>query len=176
MTTGAAPLILTAQLPPDLHARFTALRKAHYPPERNYLDAHVTLFHALPAFSEGDVVRWCARIAAAYAPVAGEVVGLMSLGGGGTAVQLASPAMLRLRDHLAEGFHGLLTAQDQHRPRLHVTIQNKVGAAAARALQARLAAEIAPQRFAFGALALYRYRGGPWEPVKTFALRGRAQA
>ena len=46
---GAAPLILTAELPPDLHRWATELRRAHFPPERNLLEAHVTLFHALPA-------------------------------------------------------------------------------------------------------------------------------
>lgn len=170
-----APLILTAQLPPALHARFTALRRAHFPPERNFLEAHVTLFHALPGQMEAEVMRWCARIAADHAPVSGEVVGLMSLGGG-TAIRLDSPALLRLRDRLAEGFHGLLTAQDQHRPRLHVTIQNKVTSAEAKALQAALDGTIQSQRFAFPGLALHRYRGGPWEAVKTFAFRGREQA
>ena len=48
MSEGDSPLILTAQLPDDMHARYTALRDAHFPPERNYLEAHVTLFHALP--------------------------------------------------------------------------------------------------------------------------------
>mgnify|MGYP004351873915 CR=1 FL=1 len=43
-----SPLILTAQLPADLHRWATALRTEHFPPERNYLEAHVTLFHALP--------------------------------------------------------------------------------------------------------------------------------
>ena len=50
----AAPLSVTAQLPRDLHARYTALRTEHFPPERNYLDAHVTLFHALPAMCEAE--------------------------------------------------------------------------------------------------------------------------
>ncbi|QKG71243.1 2'-5' RNA ligase family protein [Erythrobacter mangrovi] len=175
MSTGDAPLILTAQLPQDLHARYTALRRAHFPPERNYLEAHVTLFHALPAMSEEEVTGWCRRIASEYAPVPAKAVGLMSLGQG-TAIRLESPAMLRLRDRLADALHGLLTAQDQHRPRLHVTIQNKVTPAEAKTLQAQLAGAIQPQAFAFRGLALHRYLGGPWEPLKTFAFRGRAEA
>ncbi|WP_324827874.1 2'-5' RNA ligase family protein [Qipengyuania zhejiangensis] len=172
---GDAPLILTAQLPEDLHARYTALRTAHFPPERNFLEAHVTLFHALPAMSEGEVISCCKRIAANVAPVRGQVVGLMSLGGG-TAIKLESDGMLRLRERLAENFHGLLTAQDQHRPRLHVTIQNKVTSAEAKALQAELAEFIVPRPFAFPGLSLFRYRGGPWEPVRSFAFRGREES
>jgi hypothetical protein len=38
-----APLIVTAELPPDLQAWATSLRQRHFPPERNYLAAHVTL-------------------------------------------------------------------------------------------------------------------------------------
>jgi len=172
---GDAPLILTAQLPQDLHARYTALRTAHFPPERNFLEAHVTLFHALPAMCEGEAMGLCRRIAGEMAPVAARVAGVMQWEQG-TAIQLESPAMLRLRDHLADAFHGLLTGQDQHRPRLHVTVQNKVTAAEAKALQAELVDTIVLRPFAFRGLALHRYLGGPWEPIKVFAFRGRAEA
>lgn len=92
--------------------------------------------------------------------------------GGGTAIALHSPALLALRDAIAARFHGLLTAQDNHRPRLHVTIQNKVPATAARALQTELADAVPERSFAFAALALHVYRGGPWEPVGRWPFRG----
>ncbi|WP_258319872.1 2'-5' RNA ligase family protein [Qipengyuania flava] len=171
-SAGEAPLIVTAQLPRDLHARFTALRTAHFPPERNYLEAHVTLFHALPAMCEGEALTHLKRLATEFAPVAGQVEGLMPLGGG-TAIKLHSPDMLALRSMIAEHFRGMLTQQDQHIPRLHVTIQNKVTGKEAKALQAALAGTIAPQAFAFRGIELFRYRGGPWEPVKAFAFRGK---
>ncbi|WP_246449970.1 2'-5' RNA ligase family protein [Qipengyuania soli] len=170
-----APLILTAQLPEHLHARFTALRTAHFPPERNYLEAHVTLFHALPGMCEDEVVSACKAAASEFAPVAAEVAGIMPLGGG-TAIRLRSEGMLRLRDELADRFRGLLTGQDQHRPRLHVTIQNKVLAREAKALQEELEGTIPDQPFTFRGLELFRYRGGPWEPVRQFTFRGRATA
>lgn len=173
MSGEDAPLILTAQLPRDLHARFTALRTAHFPPERNYLEAHVTLFHALPAMCEAEACSVLKRMAAEFAPVPGQVEGLMSLGRG-TAIKLSAPAMLDLRGIIADHFHGLLTQQDQQRPRLHVTIQNKVTGKEAKALQAQLAGTIAPAPFAFRGLELFRYRGGPWERVRDFAFRGPA--
>lgn len=175
--TGAAslaPLIVTALLPPDLHRWATRLRAAHYPPERNFLEAHVTLFHALPPFCEAEVRDALAAAAREHAPPSARLEGMMSLGGG-TALRLASPAMLALRERLAASFHGLLTAQDQHPPRLHVTIQNKVSPSEARALQAELEAALEPRGFAFAGLALYRYLGGPWEEVRKYAFRGRAQ-
>ena len=170
-----APLILTAQLPHDLHAEFTRLRTAHFPPERNYLQAHVTLFHAIPRQCEDEVAALCKELARMYAPVDGSVVGLMSLGGG-TAIKLASPGILDLRDQIADRLHGMLTAQDQHTPRLHVTIQNKVSSRVAKALQAELDGTIEPENFHFRGLSLYRYRGGPWEPVRDFVFRGNEKA
>ena len=170
-----APLILTAQLPKDLHRWATALRTAHFPPERNYLEAHVTLFHALPAQCESEVIDVCKRLAADYAPVDGEIIGLMSLGRG-TAIKLASPGILRLREQVADHFHGMLTAQDQHTPRLHVTIQNKVSVSEAKALQAELEGTVERRAFAFRGLALFRYRGGPWEAVRDFTFRGSEKA
>ena len=172
MSGSDAPLILTAELPPDLHRRYTDLRTAHFPPERNYLEAHVTLFHALPAQCEDELRRYLARLTGEIAPVRGQVEGLMPLGGG-TAIKLSSPDMLALRDEIAEYFRGMLTNQDQHRPRLHVTIQNKVTGKEAQALQAQLAGTIEPRPFTFPGLALHAYRGGPWEFIRRFAFRGK---
>lgn len=171
--TEQAPLILTAELPPDLHRWATGLRHAHYPPERNHLEAHVTLFHALPPRVEDEARALLARLAGEFAPLPARLEGVMSLGRG-TALRLSSPALLDVRAHIAECFRGLLTAQDSHPPRLHVTIQNKVAPAAAKALQAELAGMVRPRDFAFSAVALFRYRGGPWEAVRRFAFRGRA--
>lgn len=172
MTAADAPLILTAELPPELYRRYTDLRTEYFPPERNYLEAHVTLFHAIPSQCEEEARRYLARLVGEVPPLRGNVDGLMSLGGG-TAVKLSSPDLLALRDEITEHFRGLLTQQDQHRPRLHVTIQNKVTSKEAKALQARLSGLFEPREFAFPGLALHVYRGGPWEFLRRFAFRGK---
>ena len=172
VSAGDAPLILTAELPPELHRRYTDLRTRHFPPERNYLEAHVTLFHAIPGQCESELRGYLAQLSAEVPPVRGQVEGLMSLGGG-TAIKLSSPDLLAVRDEIADHFRGMLTQQDQHRPRLHVTIQNKVTSKEAKALQADLAGLIETREFAFPGLALYIYRGGPWEFVRRFAFRGK---
>ena len=171
---GDSPLIVTARMPADLHARFTALRTAHFPPERNYLEAHVTLFHALPAMCEAEVCTYLKRIASEFSPIQGYVEGIMSLGNG-TAIRLSSPDMLLLRDMIANHFHGLLTQQDQQSRRLHVTVQNKVSGKDAKALQASLAGTIEQREFQFRGLELFRYRGGPWEKVKEVSFRGKGK-
>jgi 2'-5' RNA ligase superfamily len=91
----------------------------------------------------------------------------------GTALAIRSPAMLAVRQEIAEHFHGVLTAQDRHEPRLHITIQNKVSGEAARALQEALAASLKPRRFAFAGLGLHLYRETHWEPVGIWPFRGK---
>lgn len=147
-----------------------ALRRAHFPPERNVLSAHVTLFHALPPFVEDEARALLAELARAAPPPA-RLVAVMDLGRG-TALRIESPALLALRAQIAERFHGLLTGQDSHTPRLHVTVQNKVDRNAARALQAELDRTFSPEPFAFAGLSLHRYRGGPWEPAGSWRFRG----
>jgi hypothetical protein len=167
---GLAPLIVTAELPQAIQSRADQLRLAHYPPERNQLKAHVTLFHALPPSVE-DEVRDALAAEARAKPVPGRLEGAMNLGRG-TALRIESPGMLAIWERLAERFHGLLTPQDEHTPRLHVTIQNKVAPSVAKALQRELAATFEPRDFAFHGLALHRYRGGPWEAVRAWPFRG----
>lgn len=167
-----APLIVTAQLPRELQSWLNMLRRQHFPPERNFLDAHVTLFHALPPSSVDEVRRLLARIAADFRAPPALLSGLMSLGRG-TAFRIDSPDLLEIRGMIAARFHGALSAQDNHAPRLHVTVQNKVTTAEARALQVQLAAEFIPHDFAFTGLALHAYRGGPWEGLGQWSFRGR---
>ncbi len=66
----------------------------------------------------------------------------------------------------------MLTAQDQHAPNLHITIQNKVGSGEAKALQKALEPAIIPQDFAFRGLALHAYTGGPWNELQRWPFRG----
>lgn len=167
---GPAPLIVTAELPQALQSRADQLRLLHYPPKRNQLKAHVTLFHALPPSIESEL-RDALAAEAGTRPVSARLEGVMNLGRG-TALRLESAAMLALWKRLADRFHGLLTPQDEHRPRLHVTIQNKVAPYEAKALQQALAITVEPRDFAFVGLALHRYRGGPWEFVRRWPFRG----
>jgi hypothetical protein len=43
-----APIIITADMGKTDQAWANGLRRAHFPAERNYVDAHITLFHHLP--------------------------------------------------------------------------------------------------------------------------------
>jgi hypothetical protein len=170
---SAPPLIVTASLPKDLQGYFDRLRRENFPPERNVLQAHVTLFHALPHFILDELRGTLASMTNGLAPVPAEIVGIMDLGGG-TAFRIRSSGMDALRASLAEQFHGLLTKQDQAGVRLHVTVQNKVPTAQARALQAELATHFSPRSFSFAGLSVNRYVGGPWERAGQWRFHGTA--
>lgn len=165
-----APLLVTAELPSDVLGWADALRRRHYPPERNRLRAHVTLFHALPPSVEGELVEVLGDLARAAPPPA-RIDGLMKLGTG-TALAIDSPAMVEHHGVIADRMHGLLTQQDAQPLRLHVTIQNKVTAQAARALQAELGPQLRPVSFRFRGFGLYAWEDGLWRPIRLVPFRG----
>jgi len=169
------PFIVTAGLPREMLAWVDGLRRAYYPPERNHLAAHVTLFHSFAPSLFEELKEVLPKYAAGQAPIPARIDGLMDLGKG-TAIAIRSPGMLQLREQIAEHFHGSLTAQDLYEPRLHITIQNKVTREEARQLQAELEPQVEPREFSFTGLELHIYRDGPWEFVRSFAFRGLGQA
>ncbi len=164
------PLVLTLLLDGAAQERFDRLRAEHFPAERNHLAAHVTLFHALPgdqlATVEADVAE-----AAGRPPFAVSVTGVRLLGGG-VAYDLHAPELTALRDRLAAGWSPWLTRQDAQRHHPHVTVQNKVRPERARALHAELSARFVPEQVQARGLGLWRYLGGPWEPVGEHLFGG----
>ena len=167
----AGPLIVTAAFGPGDDGWLQQLRRAHYPPGRNRVPAHLTLFRQLPPGLAPELSRRLARAASAPPPRA-SVAGILDLGEG-TALRVDSRELEAIRDDLAAAFHGLLTPQDLAPWRPHVTIQNKVAPKEARALQRRLRASFEPRPLAIRALASWRYRDdGAWEPLKTHPFRG----
>ena len=166
----SAPLILCADLAPADFAQLDALRRAHYPPERNLLPAHLTMFHALPPSALDDAKRQLALHAEGPPPRA-ILAGLMNLGSG-VAFRIVSDDLDDIRAAIADHFHGALTLQDAHGWRPHVTIQNKVSASQARALLIELERGFRPRQLGIAALSLHRYLGGPWERVARCPFRG----
>ena len=165
-----APLILTLRFDAAAAVRLEALRRAHFPPERNHIPAHLTLFHALPGAEEAGVVAALAETCAATPPVPLRFTGLLPLGRG-VALAAEAPALRSLRAALAARWSAWLTRQDAGGFRPHVTIQNKVAPEAARALLDALRPGFAPWDARGDGLLLWRYRGGPWEAAGSFDFR-----
>jgi hypothetical protein len=163
-------LIITAEIGPADLAWLDELRRRHYSPERNQLQAHLTMFHALPPSAQREVRSRVGEIASKRPPLA-RIAGLMNLGGG-VAYRIASDDLDLMRDELSEAFHGLLNAQDAAGWRPHVTIQNKVPPKVARDLLQQLENGFSPRPLAISGLGLHRYLGGPWERLAIYPFRG----
>ncbi|ANY06904.1 2'-5' RNA ligase family protein [Pseudonocardia sp. HH130630-07] len=162
------PLVLTALLDDDTQGRLDDLRERHFPPERNHLAAHLTLFHALPGDAATEVAA-DVLAAAERVPLPARVDGLRLLGRG-VAYTVACPDLVALRRGLASRWAARLSRQDTGKSDLHVTVQNKVDPAVARALHDDLAAAFTPWTATVTGLALWRYAGGPWEPGPRFTF------
>ncbi len=169
------PLILTLALHPEDQARFDRLRTLHFPPERNQVPAHVTLFHHLPGAEQDAVQALLATQAASVPPFPVQAAGLRFLGRG-VAYELHAPELLALRARLARAWAAWLTPQDAQGFRPHVTIQNKAAPDAARALRDAMQAAFAPFAVRAQGLRLWRYLGGPWDLAGEHALTGKALA
>ena len=164
------PLILTLTLDDESQQYFNSLRRAHFPPERNYLDAHLTLFHNLPA-TETQIISDIELAAAGYAPMDLQVTGVKSIGNG-VAFHLECSMLKQLHSHLQQLWQAWLIPQDKQRLWPHITVQNKVTPDVAMLLKAQLEKDFEPFVIHGKGLALYEYHGGPWKFVRDFKFSG----
>lgn len=172
MTADYRPLILTAGFEPGFQGRLEGWRRAHYPPARNQVPAHLSLFRQLPGPAVAEIKQRVARVASETPPLAAWPVGFAAREGG-VVLALRCPVLMELRAELADALHGLLGHGDRALPRLQVTLQNKAEAATARASLAVLRAEPLPEKVQIVRLLLWRYLEGPWELVVDQPLRWR---
>lgn len=166
----AGALIVAAELGKPDFAWLDALRRRHYPPERNRVPAHLTLFRSLPPSAEAEVRRRLARAASARAPAAA-IAGAIDLDSG-VAIRVQSGELEQVRDDLAAEFRGLLTAQDTGPWTPHVTVQNKVQPRVARSLLREIRSTLEPRPLRITGLLLIRYAEGEWEQLASYRFRG----
>jgi 2'-5' RNA ligase len=168
----AQALILTLKMDDRSQERFDHLRDLHFPPERNYLSAHLTLFHKLPGEHEAEISDDLQEVCLDQTPLTLIATGLRSLGRG-VAYDLRSPGLSALRRELARRWEPWLGAQDRQGFKPHVTVQNKVSPEQARALLKQLQRTFSPYEVEGLGLSLWRYLGGPWEPAGKYLFSSR---
>lgn len=164
------PLILTLKLDASAFSVLDELRRQHFPPERNFLSAHVTLFHKLPGEHEQSIHQTLQSFCMITTTMEVSFPSLRFLGKG-VAVELQCPALLQLRRQLAVEWKAWLSAQDRQGYRPHVTIQNKVLPEQARRLYDHLCDDWRMLSAHGEGLLLWRYLSGHWELVQEFSFR-----
>ncbi|TLV03506.1 2'-5' RNA ligase family protein [Dyadobacter luticola] len=161
------PIVATLEMSDAAQTYFNELRRRHFPPGRNYLNAHLTLFHALP--DEPWIFEELAEIVKdqmSFEVTAQHIVSL----GNGTAFKIISPELPALHQTLRNRWFDHLTPQDRQKRNFHITIQNKVESQEAKKLQAELSPSFEPFSFQLTGIQLWRYHGGPWEYLRTLSF------
>jgi 2'-5' RNA ligase len=165
--------IVTLAVDAASQARFDRERLRWFPPERNQIAAHLTLFHTLPESSDTETPIDAAASARAAFPM--RVAELRSLGRG-VAYFLQSQALAGLHSELAHAFAEHLTPQDRQGFRPHVVVQNKASAPEVSEALTTLRAAFQPFTVTAVGIDLWRYLGGPWQFLRRFEFRDSADA
>jgi 2'-5' RNA ligase len=167
-TMTEPPLILTLALEPKDFEYFEALRQQHFPPGRNFIAAHLTLFHALP--NNESTINTVKGTADAYTPFLLNVTKPASIGNG-VVFRMESQALTELHKSLQHTWMDLLSRQDRQTLWPHITVQNKVNADEAKNLLIQLTESFVPFTVQATGLQLWEYLNGPWRLVDTFYFR-----
>jgi hypothetical protein len=158
-------LVLTLALDPISTSRFEELRRRYYPPERNRVPAHVSIFHKLPGGEhEPETLASVSAISQETKRCPLPLVGLRSLGYGWAVFFDESP-LLELYAKLRSTFEDVLINQDKQRWRPHLVIQNKVTLAQSRASLPLMEHEALPSVVQAVGLQTWRYQDGYWETL-----------
>lgn len=165
-----APIIVTALFGSEDFAWLNGLRLRHFPPERNFVAAHLTLFHHLPPSIARELHRRLTEATREIVAPRARIAGVTSLGSG-VAFRIVSEELASIRRDLADAFEGLLVPQDRAGWRPHVTIQNKVSPTDAASLASTLQHNFRPKSLAITGLASWHYRGGPWDPMVSYRFK-----
>lgn len=163
------PLILTLKLDAASFQYFEALRRIHFPPERNHLAAHLTMFHHLPGDELEKIKEDAQRICRSFSEFSLTFTGWRSLGNG-VAARVEAPLLLGLRGRLAAIWHEHLKRQDRQNYQPHITVQNKVAPDEAQTLLAELSAEPLPPNGTAKGVVLWHYRGAKWQLEDEFSF------
>lgn len=156
------PIIVTAHASSDDMDYFDLLRREHFPPHRNFLDAHITMFHHLPGRVFCDILTAAGEVMAQRDPFVASISGLRHLGGG-VAFDIDSPELKNLRADLFKSFGSWPGPQDRQKFKPHITVQNKVEKASADRLYDDLRTHFQPREITILGIDLWDYLGGPWE-------------
>jgi 2'-5' RNA ligase len=164
-----SPLIITAKMDADSFDYFNQLRQKYFPAERNFLSAHITLFHHLPG-AQLDEVENFLKVVASRQYEFPLVFPSIKFFGRGCGVEIESSELISLRTKLANHWSEYLTEQDRQKFQPHITVQNKVAPNEARSVFEELKEPWQIKRGKAVGLQLWHYRNGPWQLANEFSF------
>jgi 2'-5' RNA ligase len=172
------PLVLTLRLDAASEKLLTTLRTRYFPQARNHLNAHITLFHALPSSSHSTTTAFLSQISTRETSFTVGIKTPFPLGRKGVGINIASFKLRQLHEELLNELKGEgveMTEQDQRKLRPHVTVQNKVGEEEAMRTLEELRGSWEDTAGKAEALVMWRYeQGGSWTHLQDFPFSNSA--
>lgn len=162
-----AVLLVTLGFDPPTFGRLDGLRSRFFPPERNFIPAHISLFHHLPGSEEPAIDAALREAAGSTGPIDLRVRTVRKMDRGMLLV-VDAPPLAQVHGRLARDFGPWLTPQDRQPFRSHVTIMNKADREVAARAYRDFQAVWGPFDGVGDRLLLWEYRGGPWEFVAEY--------
>ncbi|MEJ7710827.1 MAG: 2'-5' RNA ligase family protein [Pyrinomonadaceae bacterium] len=160
--TPPPPFVLTLKLDAHSFEALNALRQRYFPVHKNFLPAHVTLFHALPG-DQDEAVRQTLRTVCSETTAFALSFPKLRFLGKGVAVEIECPELIALRRQLSTSWANWLSQQDRQSLRPHRYNQNKASPEEAQQLYEQLIGSWKLRPGRGEGLLLWRYLGGPWE-------------
>ena len=142
------------------------MRQKHFPSNINYIDAHLMLFHNLPA-AESSIIEELEIATEQISTFLLNVADVVCIGRG-VAYKIASPKLAIIHSQLQKKWQQWLIPQDRQKLWPHITIQNKVDPLVANMLAKELSEDFEPFEATATGIQLWAYLGGPWEFIKQF--------
>lgn len=158
-------VILTADLSGEVFIALESFRQKYFPVERNFIPAHLTLFHQFPREALSDLCTPREEM-----PILLSDPFFM---GQGFAVNASCEGLSLWRASVLK-LPFAFSKQDQNLRRLHVTIQNKNPTVKARKDYEAFLAEWKPLSGMVCGLRQWNYLGGPWSLEKIIPFSGSA--
>lgn len=157
-------MIVTFKMDDNSQEIFNHLRQRYFPKERNYLNAHITLFHNI-ADEALNAHIW--QELEAEMPFEIEFANPFFMGFG-TAIEIRSSKLIQLTEMLQRHFCDLLSTQDRRTKKPHITLQNKMPAFIAKQDYESICKEWTPIKGFIIGYEFYEYQSGSWKQLKTY--------
>jgi hypothetical protein len=159
-------LILTLKLDQSAESYFQNLRIQHYPPSRNQIPAHISLFHYLPGEDESqiekDLKSVCQRDQFSLQILPPKLMGA------GVMFPVKSPELEAMHATLKHKWQRWLKPQDLQGYRPHIVVQNKVSREIAQTTLINLNFDHPFSAVIAEGLLLWEYQNGPWCLKNTY--------
>ena len=163
------PLILTLSIEKEAELLFNSLRRKYFPPSLNLINAHLTLFHALP--DNAEIKTEIEQLCETQHPFKLSVKEVVSIGKG-VAYKIESKELQKLHKTLKNKWLSFLSRQDSQTLWPHITVQNKVTATEAGQVLNELKKGFTPFSTSATGLQLWKYLNGPWELSSGHVFKG----